>query len=258
MKHREMPRQIHEIIDSPEKRAAFRIAIFGTGSESTKEDQMAIENSKKIAEKAIENGFSISTGGYDSGVMKAASEAAAEKAKKLGRKTEDLIKGFIFSKKYPEKPVVKNAEIKRSKSLTERLKHLIDESKAFVVLGGKIGTVVELITTIQSENVQQIQKEKSLSRPIIIIDPSFEHLDTLNFLVDRDKKLQKTEALKHTYFLAGGKNWEEKANHILELYYKQSLGKELNEEDKKLLEESNFKYNYEHLLENLDKAGFHL
>lgn len=258
MKHRELPGQIREIIDSPEKRAAFRVAIFGTGSEKTGDDKTAMENSRKIAEKAIEDGFSISTGGYDSGVMKAASEAAAEKAKELGRKTENLIKGFTFSEKYPEKPVVKNAEIKRSESLMERLKHLIDKSKAFIVLGGKFGTIVELITTIHSENVQQMQKEKPVSRPIIIIDPSLEHLDTLNSLVERDQKLQKMEALKHTYFLAGNKNWEEKTNNILELYYKQTLGKELNEEERKLLEESNFKYNYEHHLENLEKTGFHL
>lgn len=256
-------KQEHEItfeaVDSPEERAAFRVAIFGVGSESAEEDKLTMENARRIASKAIDDGFSIATGGYNIGVMRAATEAASEKLRKTGiENTGSRIKGFALAEKYTETPVVSHAEVKRSESLTERLQHLVDESRAFIVMGGNFGTFVELMMAIHSENVQRMPKRQASPKPIIIIDPGFELSNTLNFLVDRDKKLQNMETLKHIYFIAGFKNWEEKANQILEIYYKQTLDIPLTEDERTLIEDSNYKYNYEHYLDNLQKAGFHL
>lgn len=246
--------QKQESLDSPEKRADFRVAIFGTGSESTKEDKLAISNAKEIAREAIEYGFSISTGGYDVGVMKAASEAAADKLYQLGENDlEKRIKGFTLETKYTESPAVKNAEIKQAKSLIDRLEHLIDESKAFIVLGGRFGTIVELITAIHSENVQRMSKEKSPAKPIIIIDPSFEHLDMLNMLVDRDEKLHNSEVLKDMYFISDDENWQKRANDVLEIYYKQSIGTALSDEENKFIQDSSYKENFNNWLINAVK-----
>lgn len=245
-----------KVRDSAERRAAFRVAIFGTGGDKSASDKQAVEQAKTLAQKIIEDGFSLATGGHDTGIMKAATETAAEKAKELGRRPTEAIKGFPLTKTYGNLPEVREAGITRSASLTTRLRHLIDGSSAFVVLGGKIGTVVELLTALHSENVRRLAKQKPARRPLLIIDPSLEHLDTLNLLVGRDEKLKKREVLEDIYYLAGQTGWEEKANHILELYYRQSLGQNLSDEESAMLKEASYEHNLSD--ERLKEAGFHL
>lgn len=244
--------------DTAERRQAFRVAIFGTGGDETKPDQQAVEHAKVLAGKIIEDGFSISTGGQDSGVMKAATEVAVAKAKERGRHPSDLVKGFPLTKTYGKMPAVAEAGLTFSTTLLTRLRHLIDESSAFVVLGGKTGTVVELITALHSENVQRLSKQKPARRPLLIVDPSMEHLDTLNLLVGRDEKLRQRETLQDIYYFAGQPGWEEQANKILELYYRQSLGQNLDEQEQAMLEQASYEHNLSTEPAILKEAGFHL
>lgn len=259
-KHDQGPR-IPEIVDTPEQRERFRIAIFGTGSEATEQDQRAMEDARAIATVIAEQRFSIATGGYDVGVMKAASEGAAEVVKRRQEDPKRFVRAFPMGGAMSgpmQKPFVKDARHIPSATLNERLGYLVDESDGFVVLGGKFGTVVELVTALHSENVQQLAAEKPAERPILIIDPSFEHLDSLNMFVQRDPKLQKMAGLENTFFLAGVSGWEEKAERILDLYYRKSLGQKLESSDEQWLIEAGYKYNFENWLKNLDQAGFHL
>ncbi len=248
-----------ETADSPERRVAYKVAIFGTGSEGSIEDKVAMENARKIAERVVENGFGIVTGGYDGGVMKAASEGGVAAAQKIGKEnTAEFVKAFPLTEKYLNQAAVQGAKITRSETLPERLEHLIDESEAFVVLGGKFGTVVELITTLHSESVRRMPQEKPSPRPIIIVDSTLQHLDTLNFMLDRDKKLQRSSALEHTYFLTGNESSSVEAKRIVEDYYQQSLGKELGEDERQYLAQASYRHNYDNHISQLREGGFSL
>ena len=191
--------------------ANFRVAIFGTGSEQSESDVKAIKYATESARKMIEQGYSISTGGYDKGVMKAATNSAYEAAKQNGIK---------------------------------------DTNK---IIKGKVGTVIELITAIHSESVQQMKKEKPSPRPTIIIDPELEHLNTLNQLVGNDERLSKMAGLKHTYIIGDTNNWLENIDIILNLYNRQNNGEELNNEEREFLNQSNYLENLNHWLINTAK-----
>lgn len=239
-----------------EKKSDFRVAIFGSGSESSEDDKQAMNYAKEISGSLIEQGFSIATGGYDNGVMKAANEGALEKInskENLGDEKE-LIKHFPFSKEATETGVfgksINDGEVTDSNSLTERLGHLINESNAFVVTAGKFGTIIELLVAIHSQNLNGLVENENTNKPIIVVDSSFSHLGTLVALVDSDPKLLKMHGIKDLYFSGGDEDWEKTTSEIIEKYYKQAAGEKLNEAETKSLSEKNFKYNYENWLTN--------
>jgi len=231
-----------EMEDTPEQRAAFHISIFGTGGEKTPEDQAAVQHAEQLARDVVGRGFSIATGGFDVGVMKAATRAAVEEGKKRGR-TEAVAKGFTVEG--IELLPAPGAEIVKSKTLIERFGHLIDESQAYVVLGGRFGTIGEMIAAIDAELVRMMPKEKPKPRPIIIVDSTGEHLDTLLATLEKDPRMREAEVLRYTYYFAGVKGWDEYTGRIIELYYKQSLGKTLSEDERALLEKANLKTRYD-------------
>lgn len=210
--------------DSPERRASFRIAIFGTGGEITEDDQIAMGNAGKVAEQLVENGFSVATGGYG-GVMKAASEAGTKKAEALGLRPEERVYAFPFESDKLITREVKKANIARAETLPQRLTHLIDESKAYVVFGGGQGTVVELFVVLENENItRRINNEKEPPRPVIILDPSLKHADLLTSQVKKEKKLNDPELLNNVYVLGNEPQGAQLTQQIIEGYYQQSLG----------------------------------
>jgi len=227
---------IREIQDSPERRAAFQVAIFGTGSGTTEKDQVAMENASQIASQLVENGFSLATGGYG-GTMEAASKAGIEKAEELGLKPEDMVKAFPFEAEKLKPMEVKKAGVVRSKNLPERLTHLVDESSAYVVLGGGQGTVIELFTALGNENIRRtVSEEKRPNRPVIIVDPSLEHTDLLTSRVKKEKKLQDPEVLNNVYVLGNHPQAGELTKKIVEASYQQNLGAPIDEEMQKELQ----------------------
>lgn len=234
----------------------FRVAIFGTGGEQSQADLRAVENARRLAEQLIDSGFSISTGGYDKGVMGAATDSAYREAKRRGiENTTEVVKAFPFTENIPAGQKVQGAEVNESATLAKRLEHLIDESKAFVVFGGKLGTIVELLTAIHSESVQQMRSDRPAPKPTIIIDPELEHLSTLNQLVGNDDRLSKMAGLKHTYVLGQNEHWLDNTNRILDLYNRKNNGEELASEEQNFLNQSNYLESFNHWLVNTVKQN---
>jgi predicted Rossmann-fold nucleotide-binding protein len=223
-------------------RREFRVAIFGTGRESSDQDEEAMRNAGLVAGLAVEQGFSIATGGYNQGAMRSASEAAVKKAKELGiEDTGEVVKAYPLAEKLKGETVL-DAEIVRSDTLVERLEHLIDESSAFVIVGGKTGTVLELISALHSEHIQKKMREKgAAARPIIIIDPSMEHTDLLSLLAKRDKKFKSDKTLNEVYILSHTADMQGQVKEILDLYYKESRGEKMSEEERLKLDKLSLK-----------------
>ncbi|MFA6215000.1 MAG: LOG family protein [Patescibacteria group bacterium] len=233
------PEGARESQDSSERRAAYQVAIFGTGGETTKEDKIAIENASQVATRLVENGFSLGTGGYG-GVMKAASEAGVEKAEALGLKPEAMVKAFTFEAEKLRPREVKKAGVIRSETLPQRLGHLVDESSAYVVLGGGQGTVVELFTALESERIgQRIGEEEKPVRPVIILDPTLKHTDLLTLQARKEKKLNDPKILDNVYVLGNEPQGAELTEKIVESYYWQSLGVPVDEETQEQLRRYN-------------------
>jgi predicted Rossmann-fold nucleotide-binding protein len=225
-----------------ENRRKFRVAIFGTGREGSEQDEEAMRNAGLVAGLAIEQGFSVATGGYNKGAMRSASEAAVKKAMELGiEDTSEVVKAFPLSERLKGE-IVSGAEIVRSDMLVERLEYLINKSDAFVVVGGKIGTILELISALHSEKIQKKMRDKgSAAKPIIIIDPSMEHTDLLSLLAKRDKKFRSDKTLNEVYVLSHTPDLENQAREILDLYYKEGKGEKMSEAERSRLDKINLK-----------------
>lgn len=229
--------------DSPQARANFRIAIFGSSAEVSMHDKLAMQQARGIAGHLVESGFSIATGGENKGVMKAASEGATLAAVTThwrAKVVDEPVESFLLDERLKQQPVPATSPI-RSRTLIERLGHLIDESCGFVVLSGKTGTVVELLTALHSEHVRQAPARKPFPRPLIIVDASFEHGKLLTDLQENDPKLAASSVLAHTYVMAGDAPWEHDVQRIVELYYQQARGRQPTKEEEDFLNRARYK-----------------
>lgn len=231
--------------DNPETRQAFRIAIFGTAGQ-TEKDLPALEKAKALGGRFIEQGFSIGTGGYR-GIMKAASEGAAEKAAALGLKPQDRITAYtmIEAERFKDFEVKQGQKI-RSGNLPERLGHLINDSEGYVVLNGGQGTVVELFTTLESERIAKTFNEEKLLKPIVIIDESGKMTDALSTAAQKEKKLQSAVTAANVFILNNEPGAIALAGEIMEAYYQRNLGGKTDEE----INEEFGKYNLGEFLNN--------
>lgn len=120
-----------------------------------------------------ENKWQLITGGYDMGTMGMVNRAAVIYGKRHG--SEVLPIGAPLNKDYfPRDPLVE-AEIEHARDLPERLQRLTD-AEAFIILRGAHGTLNELTTVIEQEDLRsEAMREGELEfreRPIIIADPS--------------------------------------------------------------------------------------
>ncbi|MFA4880887.1 MAG: LOG family protein [Candidatus Doudnabacteria bacterium] len=236
-----------EAEDTPEKRSNFKVVFFGTSNHRSFDDKRAIEIATELARDQVANGgHKIVTGGYEAGVMGAASKAAAEQAKKLGR--NDLIpEGITIGKFLGE--YAKDSEIKEADGVLERIRILVEKSNALVVLHGKTGTVVELLNSISSTALEQAKnKEDFIPKPVIIVDPSLEHTDLLSFLKRRDPKLERSIGNIFVVSSSEGQELEkiiQQISSLIEIYYKESLGAQETEDERKLLENFSLKKFFE-------------
>jgi predicted Rossmann-fold nucleotide-binding protein len=238
-----------KIEDTLENRANFKVSIFGTGGDKTKHDLMAIFLANQLAREIVKDGqHKIISGGYEGGIMGEASKAAYKQAQEMGR--NDLIpEGITLGDKLGKKS--EQAIITETETLPERLHNLIDKSNAVVVLHGKTGTVVELITTLWAygiENLKNRNNKNYTPKPTIIVDSSSEHTDLLSLLNKRDPDKFKI-VIDNIYALDISHVGPEPAintfiddiKSIIEIYYKKSLQEKISEEEKKLLEKLSFK-----------------
>jgi predicted Rossmann-fold nucleotide-binding protein len=239
-----------EFKDTPERRVNFRITIFGTGSEKTVNDKAAIKTASNIAPKIVEQGFSLATGGYG-GVMKAASESGAVKAKELGFNPNERILAFPLKEDENLKgQEVTEADIVRSETLPKRLVHLIDESSGgYIIIGGGYGTTVEMLTVLETRRINAKLNPEITARPIVIIDESLKHTDLLTRLARKEKKLQGSETLDQTYILGNEPQAVDVASQIMEAYYQKSIGLEIPDE----LNDELSRYNLGKFLKNQEE-----
>lgn len=224
--------------DTLERRANYRVSFFGTGSDKSQDDKAAVSLAANLAQKIVKDGrHKIVTGGYDSGIMGAASKAAQAEAEKLGRddlSPEGVTLGSFLGKEAP------GAKIKKKETLLERLQELVDASDAMVVLHGKSGTVVELISALWSGAVEKFKYKDNknfVPKPIIISDSSLGHYELLYSLNARDPKKFK-DAMQDVYMVSqeGAEVAASKINFIVEKYYQKKLGQEISNDDQKELD----------------------
>jgi hypothetical protein len=112
------------------------ITVFGTGSSTKEEDEVAYELGKKIALA----GHVLKNRGY-SGTMKASAKGCKDYG---GTSIGVCVKGHSFATE--GKPNEYLTEVIETNSLTERVTELLKADK-IVVLPGKIGTLSELFRT---------------------------------------------------------------------------------------------------------------
>jgi predicted Rossmann-fold nucleotide-binding protein len=213
-----------DVVQERGRRREFTVSVFGAGKEGTPADREAALQARMLGEDLVRSGFSIATGGYG-GVMKAASEGALTASKEAGIDPKTAIKAVVFEDK--TKGRFPDAEQVAVKTLAERLSGLIDESKAFIVLGGGFGTIVELVVSAHSEFARRaLAKEKGVMntpRPIIILDSSFDHANLIGRFARKEKgSLGERETLDNVYVL--GPNDLPEVLRIVENYYQQSSG----------------------------------
>jgi uncharacterized protein (TIGR00730 family) len=130
------------------------ITIFGTAKTTSNEPvyTLAYETGKLLAQ----TGFTIVTGGYG-GTMLAAAKGASEAGGEIIGVTCSAFKGSTANE-YITREIVTN-------SLDERLDTLIKLGRAYVVLPGGTGTLLELAKVWELKNKGFIKADK----PIILV-----------------------------------------------------------------------------------------
>lgn len=130
------------------------ITIFGTSK--TQPGEPEFETAKTLGRLLAKNGFTIANGGY-SGTMLAAAQGAAEAG---GQVIGVTCRAFKRGKANP----YVNREI-QTDSLSERLAKLVELGKAYLVLPGGTGTLLELADVWEHKNKGFSNAEK----PIILV-----------------------------------------------------------------------------------------
>jgi len=238
-----------ETMDTPERRANFRVSIFGTGGDKTRHDLAAVSLADKLTTEIVGKGqHKIVTGGYEKGIMGAAAEAAYRQAQESGR--NDLLADGITVGSALGKPS-ERATITETATLPERLHHLIDNSNAVVVLHGKTGTTVELLNALWTHAIEDLKNRANKDytpKPIIVTDSSLEHADLLSSLEKKDPKKFRM-AINDVYILHTDPNSQEpetaalvdNINKIIEIYYGKTLQIEPTAEEQELLDKFRLK-----------------
>ncbi len=223
-----------------QERAKYTVAFFGTGSEKTLSDKTAMQIAERLGQSMAREGHPIITGGFNSGVMEAASRGADITAQELGR--DDLKpKGIAVGKESLTKNT-KHAEVIDKETLSERIADLIKENQASVVLSGGGGTINELISALSDKAVNELLVAKGVAKlpekPIVIVDPSGKHMDLMRFLSKQDPKM--LHWFEHMYHVGVyDENIDEavqEVSRIIEDYFQKSLENEVSEDEKTWLD----------------------
>ena len=130
------------------------ITIFGTGRANP--DDSAYELAEQIGRLLAQAGFTIANGGYG-GTMTAAGKGAAEAGGEIIGVTCSAFKNSKPNQ-YITREIV-------TKSLDERLDTLITLGRAYIILPGGTGTLLELAKVWELKNKGFLEPDK----PIILI-----------------------------------------------------------------------------------------
>ncbi|MHC4758352.1 MAG: LOG family protein, partial [Planctomycetota bacterium] len=127
------------------------ITIFGSGR--VKPQQKAYKVAFELGSLLAEAGFVIANGGYGGTML-----AVAEGAKSVGGK----VIGVTCSAFGQTRPNAYTSEVIVTGSLDERLDTLIKLGKAYVVLAGSTGTLLELAKVWEFKNKGFLDKAKEV------------------------------------------------------------------------------------------------
>lgn len=159
----------------------YRISVLG-GSKPEKQ-------AEELGHELTKNWFSIATGGYNSGTMKAALEGADKAIKEMREDPQNkealslfnpVIQGITAERFAPIEKATKGeniqTEIAEGKyDVYLRLGKLIEDSKISIILSGETGTEVEVMTNLHFD-----KKMKAMfgipSKPVIFIGDDYDNL----------------------------------------------------------------------------------
>lgn len=132
----------------------MNLCVFGSSSEQI--DRIYIEKSELFGEELVKKGYGLVFGAGKYGVMGAVSRGAA---KANGKTIIGVVPEF-----FKKRDVLSDncTELVFTKTMHERKKYMEDNSEAFIVLPGSIGTYDEFFETITLKQLYQHEK------PIII------------------------------------------------------------------------------------------
>ncbi|KAL0482741.1 hypothetical protein AKO1_014293 [Acrasis kona] len=145
-----------------------RVTVFGSSSikEGDKEWETAFEVGKRLAQ----NGMTVLTGGYG-GAMEASSKGAATVG---GAKVEGAIcSGLFATRKQGNQYLTSTID---TPHLTDRLNALINKSDAFIVLDGKLGTMLELLLVWNMNYCEASFLPNSLRKPVYVFRHPWEKI----------------------------------------------------------------------------------
>ncbi len=116
-----------------------RVCVFCASSSQC--DPFYLNQASILGKQLIQSGYSIVYGGGSTGLMGALADAAmAEQGTVLG-----VIPGFMVDVEWGHEGIT---ELRRVDDMHERLKHMKQESDAFIVLPGGCGTLDELFQVL--------------------------------------------------------------------------------------------------------------
>ena len=132
-----------------------KICVFG-GSNSGL-DASYEENANIVGQIIAETNFDIIFGGGEKGIM----GAVASSGIRFGARTTGIIPKFLMSKDIVNSslPNYFNSELLITKSMHERKKLMYDNSDAFVILPGGIGTLDECFEVLTWCQLDQIKNK---------------------------------------------------------------------------------------------------
>ena len=162
-----------------------QITVFG--SSRCKEGDSDYEFAESVGSLIGTYGHNVATGGYQ-GTMEAVSKGAAKQGVTVTGITVPTLFSDKASQGFERTPnLYVNNEIK-AESLSNRIHYLLNESKAFIVLPGKIGTLTELFVAWNSNYLYNINKEYDLIPIYLKKDFWKEIIDNLPENMELDKQ----------------------------------------------------------------------
>ncbi len=142
---------------------ARSVSIFG--SRRPPRGSPEYEDALKVATLFSSRGFRVVTGGYF-GIMEAGSRGGREGAEGVSRQTElpggnlsgETI-GILSPQLFPHRGMSGNTFLTHSvfvRNLTDRLHRSIRDSEYFIVFGGTIGTITELMVVLNAAGIRRM------------------------------------------------------------------------------------------------------
>ena len=135
------------------------VTVFGS-SRCVKGDQEYIF-AESIGNMLGKLGHNVATGGYQ-GTMEAISKGAGKHAVSVIGVTVPSLFSNMSKDSFEVKANEYISKEIQTESLSDRIHHLLENSKAIIVLPGKIGTLTELIVAWNTNYLYNISKDKDV------------------------------------------------------------------------------------------------